>query len=73
LGYDAEVGAYLTQNVSVRYEADDWAVTVGVRNLTNQTGDEVSAGVVNMVGNVPLYSGYDYVGRTAFINLSKSF
>ena len=72
-GYDAEVGAYLTQNVSVRYEKDDWAVTVGVRNLTNQTGDTVSAGVVNMVGNVPLYSGYDYVGRTAFINLSKSF
>ena len=72
-GYDAEVGSYVTQNVSVRYEADDWAVTVGVRNLTNNTGDTVSAGIVNMVGNVPLYSGYDYVGRTAFINLSKSF
>ncbi|GAA0635052.1 TonB-dependent receptor plug domain-containing protein [Brevundimonas lenta] len=73
LGYDAEVGSYATQNVSVRYEADDWAVTAGIRNLTNETGGLVSAGVVDMVGNVPLYSGYDYVGRTAFINLSKSF
>lgn len=72
-GYDAEVGSYATQNVSVRYEGDGWSATVGMRNIANVTGDEVSAGVVSMVGNVPLYSGYDYVGRTAFINLSKSF
>lgn len=72
-GYDAEVGSYATQNISLRYEGEGWAATVGVRNLANVTGDEVSAGIVNMVGNVPLYSGYDYVGRTAFINISKSF
>jgi len=29
--------------------------------------------VYNRVGNAPLYSGYDYLGRTAFVNLTKSF
>jgi len=27
----------------------------------------------NRVGNAPLYSGYDYIGRTYFVNISKSF
>ncbi|MNN62216.1 hypothetical protein D3C81_1774980 [compost metagenome] len=52
---------------------DDWNIMVGVRNLFNTDPDSVSAVVVNRLGNAPLYSGYDYVGRSAFINMSKSF
>ena len=28
---------------------------------------------INRVGNAPLYSGYDYFGRTYFVNVSKTF
>jgi outer membrane receptor protein involved in Fe transport len=72
-GYDVEVDDYYLHSASVQYRTDEFTVTVGVRNLFNTDPDSVTAGVVNRVGNAPLYSGYDYVGRAAFINLSKSF
>jgi len=72
-GYDVEVDDYFLHSASVQYRTDEFTVTVGVRNLFNTDPDSVSAGVVNRLGNAPLYSGYDYVGRSAFINMSKSF
>lgn len=71
--YDLEVGDYFQHNTSVQYTADGWTVTAGVRNLWNENPPVISAGVYNRVGNAPLYSGYDYLGRTAFVNLTKSF
>lgn len=71
--YDLEVGDYWQHNASVQYKADSWTVTAGVRNLLNEDPPTISAGVYNRVGNAPLYSGYDYLGRTAFVNLTKSF
>ncbi|WP_312145830.1 TonB-dependent receptor domain-containing protein [Brevundimonas sp.] len=71
--YDLEVGDYFQHNTSVQYTADGWTVTAGVRNLWNEEPPVISAGVYNRVGNAPLYSGYDYLGRTAFVNLTKSF
>ncbi|MGH7028396.1 TonB-dependent receptor plug domain-containing protein [Brevundimonas sp.] len=71
--YDLEVGDYFQHNTSVQYTGEGWTVTAGVRNLLNEDPPVVSAGVHNRVGNAPLYSGYDYLGRTAFVNLTKSF
>jgi outer membrane receptor protein involved in Fe transport len=71
--YDLAVEDYWLHNASVQYNNNDWTVTAGVRNLFNDNPPVVSAGVHNRVGNAPLYSGYDYLGRTAFINLVKSF
>ncbi|WP_303713687.1 TonB-dependent receptor plug domain-containing protein [Brevundimonas naejangsanensis] len=71
--YDLAVDDYWQHNASVQYKADSWTVTAGVRNLLNQDPPTISAGVYNRVGNAPLYSGYDYLGRTAFVNLTKSF
>lgn len=73
LGYDSEVSDYYLHNASVQYASDGWTATAGMRNLFNEEPPTLSAGVVSRVGNAPLYSGYDYVGRTFFINLSKSF
>ena len=73
LGYDFEVPDYWLHNVSVQYRTDDWSATAGVRNLFNEEPPVISSGLYNRVGNAPLYSGYDMVGRTVFINLSKSF
>jgi outer membrane receptor protein involved in Fe transport len=64
---------YFTHTVSVRYRGDKWEVTAGVRNLTDEEPPQISAGFYSRVGNAPLYSGYDYVGRSVFLNLSKSF
>lgn len=64
---------YFIHNVSAQYVTDKFTVTAGVRNVLDEDLPSISQGAYNKVGNAPLYSGYDYVGRTAFINVSKSF
>ncbi len=64
---------YYTHTLSLGYRGDKWSMTVGVRNLTDEEPPQISAGFYNRVGNAPLYSGFDYVGRTLFLNASKSF
>lgn len=71
--YDMDVPDYWLHSASVQYAAEGWTITAGVRNLLNQDPPTISSGIYNRVGNAPLYSGYDYLGRTAFVNLSKSF
>ncbi|HTF98380.1 MAG TPA: TonB-dependent receptor [Cellvibrio sp.] len=70
---DYTVPSYLEHRISARYQADSWKTTFGVRNLTNETPPEISAGYFNRVGNSPLYSGYDYVGREVFINFQINY
>ncbi len=72
-GYDFDVPDYFLHSASVQYRSDEWTATIGVRNLFNEELPTISAGSYNRIGNAPLYSGYDYVGRSAFINLTKSF
>ena len=64
---------YHTHTVSLRYSADKWSVTAGVRNLTDKKPPSISSGTDWRVGNAPIYSGYDFVGRTLFLNASKTF
>ncbi|WP_370545360.1 TonB-dependent receptor domain-containing protein [Caulobacter sp. 17J80-11] len=71
--YDFDVPDYWTHNASVQYSADDWTATVGIRNIGDKEPPMISSGAYSRVGNAPLYSGYDYVGRTVFVNVSKSF
>ncbi len=67
------VPGYITHAASLTYEADTWSATLGVRNLTNEEPPVISAGRYNRIGNAPLYSGYDYIGRRVFLNASKKF
>jgi iron complex outermembrane recepter protein len=64
---------YYVHNLSVQYSADEFTVTAGVRNLLDEDLPSISQGAYNRIGNAPLYSGYDYVGRTGFISVTKSF
>ena len=80
LGEDAATSTYLfavpnyyLHTVSLGYKADKWDVTMGVRNLADKKPPSISSGFYNRVGNAPLYSGYDYVGRTVYLNVAKSF
>lgn len=64
---------YWLHSVSGTYRADKFAFTLGVRNLLNTNPPQISAGAYNRVGNAPLYSGYDFVGRSFFMNVSTKF
>ncbi len=70
---DYTVPSYLEHRISARYQAEKWKVIFGVSNLTNETPPEISAGYFNRIGNSPLYSGYDYVGREVFINFQINY
>jgi iron complex outermembrane recepter protein len=67
--YDYNVPSYLEHRTSLSYQATNWKATFGIRNLTNEIPPSISFGYYNRVGNAPLYSGYDYVGREAFLNV----
>jgi iron complex outermembrane recepter protein len=71
--YDFTVGTYVTHFGSVRYLNKGWEVTAGVRNLFNKEPPTISAFAYNRVGNAPLTSAYDYVGRRAFLNIARKF
>jgi iron complex outermembrane recepter protein len=80
LGQNPDTSAFLhktphhnVHTVSLGYRGDKWTVTGGVRNLTDKAPPSISSGFYNRVGNAPLYSGYDYVGRTVFLNATKTF
>ena len=71
--YKMDTPSYLRHNLSAEYKANKWSVIAGVRNFTNKEPPQVSQGFVNRVGNAPLYSGFDYVGRTWFMSGNYSF
>ena len=71
--YTFSVDDYWLHHLSFQWRPQDFGVTVGVRNILDEDLPQISSGVYNRVGNTPLYSGYDYVGRTLFINVTKSF
>jgi iron complex outermembrane recepter protein len=73
--FKLSVPNYYLQTVSVKYsDPKKWDVTVGVRNIADVKPPSISAQAgYNRVGNAPLYSGYDYTGRTMFLNASASF
>lgn len=72
--YLMETDSYFLSNLSLQYRGDDWSATVGVRNLADKDPPMISiTSALGTVGNAPLYSGYDYLGRSFFMNVSKKF
>ncbi|MCU0883183.1 MAG: TonB-dependent receptor, partial [Hyphomonadaceae bacterium] len=71
--FQLDVPDYILHNASVRYLGDDWGATLGMRNIADEEPPRISTGLLNLVGNAPLYSGYDYRGREIFLNLTKNF
>ena len=72
-GIDASVDAYFLHSASAQWSTDELTITAGVRNLFNEDPPTATGYWVGGVGNAPLYSGYDFVGRSVFINVSKTF
>ena len=71
--YKMDTPDYYLHNLSAQYRGDSWAATAGIRNVSDKTPPPISQGFANRMGNSPLYSGYDYFGRSFFVNFTKSF
>jgi iron complex outermembrane recepter protein len=68
-----ETPDYFLHSFSVQFTiAEDFEATMGIRNLFDTAPPRISA-AVNVSGNAPLYSGYDYTGRQFFVNTTFSF
>ncbi len=61
---------YFLHNLSLQYDTGKFEFTIGARNLLDTHPPQISSGLYSLVGNAPLYSGYDYVGRTLFVNVT---
>jgi len=72
--YYLEVNDYFLHNASIQFNIGDrYQFTIGVRNLFNTAPPRITAVGYNTIGNAPLYSGYDYVGRQFFANVNFNF
>ncbi len=72
--YLLEVDDYFLHNASVQFNiADKYELTLGVQNIFNTEPPQITAVGFSTVGNAPLYSGYDYRGRTFFVNTGFAF
>lgn len=71
--YVLEAPDYFLQTLSVRFETPRFGLTAGVRNLADVSPPQISSGVYSRITNSPLYSGYDYAGRTFYINANVKF
>ena len=70
--YQMAVDSYHVSNIAVQYRSDDWSITGGVRNLADRDPPVVSSALV-IFGNAPFYSGYDFLGRSYYMNITKTF
>ncbi len=74
--FHLKVPDYFLHHLSLQYEIEKFEFTFGVRNLFDRDPPRVTTTfdlVYNMVGNAPLYSGYDYNGRTFFVAAAAKF
>ena len=62
-------------DLSVSYSRDTWGIRVGANNVFDQDPPQIDPATNALLDerNVPVGVGYDRVGRTFFVNVSKSF
>lgn len=74
--FDYNTPNYFLHNASIAFDvADDFTLTLGVRNIFGSQPPKISSygQYVQTTANAPLYSGYDYYGRTFFGNITTKF
>ncbi len=67
------VGSYFQHDVSLSYNRDDWGVTLGVANVFDRAPPIIGQGRGPARMNIVVQSGYDLIGRRAFLNLTKRY
>jgi len=65
---------YLTHSISIRRRMDKWTLQAGLQNVFNENPPYLGLNSgASVIGNVPLASQYDWSGRTAFVNIGRTF
>ncbi|MFN4287701.1 MAG: TonB-dependent receptor plug domain-containing protein [Brevundimonas sp.] len=65
---------HITHGFSIRRRADQWTLQAGVNNVFNTSPPITSAsGGGTRIGNTPLASQYDWIGRRVFFNISRAW
>ncbi|MDP3802362.1 TonB-dependent siderophore receptor [Brevundimonas sp.] len=68
------VDEYLNHAVSIRKRFDKWTFQAGIQNIFDENPPYLGIGSgATVIGNTPLASQYDWNGRTAFVNVSRTF
>lgn len=61
-------------DLSVTYNQDTWVLRAGVNNVLNESPALIDAGGGSTQRfNMPLGAGYDLIGRSFFVNVTKQF
>ena len=72
--YFLEADGYVLHQLSVQFNVQKkYQFTFGVRNLLDTKPPRITSIGFTTIGNAPLYSGYDYVGRSFFANVNVKF
>lgn len=66
-------GSEFYNDVSLSYRRDSWSVTLGIRNVFDNKPPLIDQGEGPSRLNIAVQSGYDLIGRRAFLNFRKSF
>jgi iron complex outermembrane receptor protein len=62
--------AYMYHSLSLSYLEDNWALTLGARNITNEAPPMVDGSEVSSVNNAPIGYGYNLMGRSLYLNFA---
>jgi len=60
-------------DLAVGYDGNGWSAQVGIKNVNDRRPPMVSRFIASHAGNAALNTGYDYRGRTFFVNVAKGF
>lgn len=72
--YKTKTETTITHDASVRYQSDNWTLVGGVTNLFDERPPAISTGVFfSRLGNNPLVSQYDLIGRSVFASVARRF
>ncbi|MCR9224161.1 MAG: TonB-dependent receptor [Hyphomonas sp.] len=64
---------YFLHSASVRYNQDTWTAIVGVTNVMDEQPALVDGGEIFAVPGTNVPFGQDFIGRSVFVNVRKSF
>lgn len=67
------VGAIYYQDLSLTYDADRYSITAGITNLFDREPNLIDGSLAFQRNNAFTGSGYDFIGRTFFINGTLRF
>jgi iron complex outermembrane recepter protein len=72
--YKTKTETTITHDASIQYRSDNWTLVGGMSNIFDEKPPAISTGVFfSRLGNTPLVSQYDLVGRSVFASVTRRF